>query len=668
MTAEDDSNLELLLAKAANPLTKELDLEAVSAFHECMAEEPEGPQTALRFLAHRIQSPQEKEALMALLVLEDCVRKSDPRFLNEIGKFRFLNELIKVVSPKYLGNRAPSKVKQKILELMFKWSVELKHESKINEAYQMLRKQGVITEDPVHVLEHYDPPEAPSPRPQNPIFEDEEKSKLLQTLLQSKDPDDLQAANRLIKSMVKEADRRMELMARTMTELEAVHNNAVVLSDMLDHYQPGKTSEEEKDLMKELFESCERLRPKLFRLAGEMDEKDSGLDDILRANDELTVVITKYRKVMGMEDGIVFDLSSHSKPTSTVAVNNPEASLMDLGSPISNASAGAACSNPKTDVSFLDDQLLSLGLNDMPDLPLSNSSSGIIPSVNDSGRMSSRSSSLLTELDPIFSSSNIMASSSFGNPVGSGLGMGGAMLQPTNAYKSSSLVKSPSSVVENPNVKQKSVSGLDELDVIGQSLLKQSLPLNVVKVDFPSTPQKVKVPMSQLVSQPPTLVTSIADTTVFTSSNTASPSRGNDPFSLADILVPLESIQPGTLPPLSLHDKDGLTVVVHFGKDSPRDDVTVMVVSTMSKNINGPFKNVKFQAAVPKTMKIKLQPPSAMDLPPHNPILPPAAITQVMLLANPNKDKVRLKYKITYTMNEENKTEIGEVDSLLATR
>ena len=36
------------------------------------------------------------------------------------------------------------------------------------------------------------------------VFQDEEKSKLLQKLLQSKNPEDLQAANRLIKTMVKE--------------------------------------------------------------------------------------------------------------------------------------------------------------------------------------------------------------------------------------------------------------------------------------------------------------------------------------------------------------------------------------------------------------------------------------------------------------------------------
>ena len=36
-------------------------------------------------------------------------------------------------------------------------------------------------------------------------------------------------------------------------------------------------------------------------------------------------------------------------------------------------------------------------------------------------------------------------------------------------------------------------------------------------------------------------------------------------------------------------------------------------------------------------MKVKLQPPTATDLPAYNPILPPAAITQVLLIANPRK-------------------------------
>lgn len=43
-----------------------------------------------------------------------------------------------------------------------------------------------------------------------------------------------------------------------------------------------------------------------------------------------------------------------------------------------------------------------------------------------------------------------------------------------------------------------------------------------------------------------------------------------------------------------------------------------------------------------QTMKVRLQPPSGTELAPFNPILPPAAITQVMLLANPLKVELSL--------------------------
>ena len=43
-----------------------------------------------------------------------------------------------------------------------------------------------------------------APRVKNPIFEDEEKSKQLTRLLKSKNPQDLELANRLIKNMVKQ--------------------------------------------------------------------------------------------------------------------------------------------------------------------------------------------------------------------------------------------------------------------------------------------------------------------------------------------------------------------------------------------------------------------------------------------------------------------------------
>lgn len=98
------------------------------------------------------------------------------RFHSEVGKFRFLNELIKVVSPKvrlsktvrqdsgfffffarlfsvsnfvvlnlstqYLGSRSPEPVKKRVLELIYSWTLALPDEAKISDAYQMLKKQG----------------------------------------------------------------------------------------------------------------------------------------------------------------------------------------------------------------------------------------------------------------------------------------------------------------------------------------------------------------------------------------------------------------------------------------------------------------------------------------------------------------------------------------------
>ena len=49
-----------------------------------------------------------------------------------------------------------------------------------------------------------------------------------------------------------------------------------------------------------------------------------------------------------------------------------------------------------------------------------------------------------------------------------------------------------------------------------------------------------------------------------------------------------------------------------------------------------------------QVMKVKLQPPSASEFPAYNPILPPTAITQVMLVANPRKVKTAIYLIIGY--------------------
>ena len=56
---------------------------------------------------------------------------------------------------------------------------------------------------------------------------------------------------------------------------------------------------------------------------------------------------------------------------------------------------------------------------------------------------------------------------------------------------------------------------------------------------------------------------------------------------------------PGTTPPITAYEKNGMKMIFHVGKDRPRPDVIVIVVSTMSTNTS-PVKGLSFQAAVPK--------------------------------------------------------------------
>lgn len=102
--------------------------------------------------------------------MKNCGR----RFHSEVAKFKFLNELVKVISPKvcnksglsvkatfwsrvhdqpsfwdvcmpvfkYLGDTLSEKVKMKVIAMLYSWTVALPDEAKISEAYHMLKSQG----------------------------------------------------------------------------------------------------------------------------------------------------------------------------------------------------------------------------------------------------------------------------------------------------------------------------------------------------------------------------------------------------------------------------------------------------------------------------------------------------------------------------------------------
>ncbi|NWV68275.1 GGA3 protein, partial [Malurus elegans] len=698
--------------KATNPSNRQEDWEYIIGFCDQINKELEGPQIAVRLLAHKIQSPQEWEAVQALTVLEACMKNCGRRFHNEVGKFRFLNELIKVVSPKYLGDRVSEKVKSKVIELLYSWTVALPEESKIKDAYYMLKRQGIVMFDPVIPADRTLIP-SPPPRPKNPVFDDEEKSKLLAKLLKSKNPDDLQEANKLIKSMVKEDEARIQKVTKRMHTLEEVNNNVKLLNEMLVHYSKEDSSEADRELMKELYERCETKRRTLFKLASETEDNDSSLGDILQASDNLSRVINSYKKIIeGQVINGEVDLPGMSVVEGDNSTNNLN-TLIDLAgldvtstppppmapssltpapstapcpaeipilppppqtlAPLRSSSSGqvetapAQQSSTTNSLSLLDEELLCLGLNDPAP------AAGKETSENNQWSMFENEQLDLDFFNPKMVT---VACNPAGNPLlhhtsQTTCGTSATLPSAFPASQTAPSIPAPNSAPFVFPAGPAAPAGLPKTIPAAPGYFSSSVGSNMShKMDAlgqlleeakGSDPNPTTTPVHAALL----ICTAGSGSPLFQPASfqqQGSPMKAPE-ISLANVHVPLESIKPSSALPVTAYDKNGFRILLHFARECPpgRSDVLVVVVS-MLNTAPLPVRNIVLQAAVPKSMKVKLQPPSGTDLSPFNPIQPPAAITQVMLLANPAKEKVRLRYRLTFTLGDQPSTEVGEVD------
>uniref|UniRef100_A0A673UJG2 Golgi associated, gamma adaptin ear containing, ARF binding protein 2 n=1 Tax=Suricata suricatta TaxID=37032 RepID=A0A673UJG2_SURSU len=543
--------LELWLNKATDPSMSEQDWSAIQNFCDQVNTDPNGPTHAPWLLAHKIQSPQEKEALYALT---------------------------------YLGSWTTEKVKGRVIEILFSWTVWFPEDVKIRDAYQMLKKQGIVKQDPKLPVDKILPP--PSPWPKSSIFDaDEEKSKLLTRLLKSNHPEDLQAANRLIKNLVKEEQEKSEKVSKRVSAVEEVRSHVKVLQEMLSMYRRPGQAPPDQEALQVVYERCEKLRPTLFRLASDTTDDDEALAEILQANDLLTQGVLLYKQVM--EGRVIFG-------------NTVTGSVGDL--PVSRVSqhpAGCMKSCPLIDLeedggseqagtvapSLLHQDLAALGLSDAP------------------------------AADKV-AGQNCCEEKR--NPPASTLPGGG---------------------VQSPSAERNLLDLLSPQPCPG--------PLN-------------SVPQKSIPKEVPPGTKSSPGWSWEAGPLSSSPSSQNTP--LAQVFVPLESVKPSSLPPLIVYDRNGLRILLHFSQTgAPGHPEVQVLLLTMMSTATQPVWDIMFQVAVPKSMRVKLQPASSSKLPAFSPLTPPAVISQMLLLDNPHKEPIRLRYKLTFNQGGQPFSEVGEV-------
>jgi len=714
---QGQARLEALLFKATDPSNKIEDVNTIKLFCDHIEKITDGAIIAGRLLSHKIQSPQERESLQALAVVE-AASKSSPAFVTEIGKFRFLNEMIKLISPKYLGTRSPDSVKQKVIELLYSWTKQFPREKKIVDAYTMLKGQGVIKSDPVYVG---DAVFASALKPREADLSAEE-SRELQRLLQSRNPGELEKAKRIIQGMVKKDEAKMEKATRQAAQLQEVESNTRLLSDMLEAISLSETGEGDREIMSELYQTCETLRPKIFRLAAEADENDPVIGNILYASDELSRVMDSYKEII--------ILNKRDRPPAYSSVEGRLSTSVRAQSATAAATTSLGAADPLA--AFLGN--CTLQVETAPSLPDSERSeqSSMLGLTDGEADIPEQTSSSQPEVGRVRREENLMmqhtSSSTFTSDLLAEFGavndrLSSAVDRQENVVQDlltdspvpESIVTPdlPSSLLLNlihkpvslPSPTQVKRKGYAELDKLAESALIQNLPNNK-EAAFVSRKQE-KLSMQDMIRQ--RSETSEPPVGAFGTSLPEEPTNGADVFTpdstsgvqnlnslvtptceaskdlkLAEKEKPSEVIHQSedkalptkqllntislsmdevcphpSLPVVPLLQGGGVTAVLHPTENRPQPGVSVFVLQICNTS-KQKVEEIDFKAAVPKGMKVRLLPASATELPSSAPFTASPTLNQLMLVGNPSNLEILLSFVLSYTVDEETTTEIGK--------
>lgn len=589
--------LELLLDKCTSPDLPTEDWGLINKFVQAVKDEGDsGAQGAIQIILDKMRAKNPKAACYAITVLESVVKSCGEGVHAVVGKFRFLNELIKMVSPKYYAD-TPAPVKERIYCVFVQWNFSLVNAGKVREAYQMLVKQGVVF--PANVTR----PELQVPcgpgyldvnanrmtTRESPLEENKKQAALLAKLLKSKDPNDLMKANRLIKKMADQDAKRNEQAANVMKELDIVKTNIRLLTEMVNHFNPAMDGPLDKnEVLKDLYQSCETQRPKMFSMARELDQKEDVLGEVLAVNDDLTRAMDAY------------NVLKERQSASGAAVAAP--------------SAGAGGNNL-----LGDDVMIS-----SPTPAQQSGNSGGLGSLLDLDFGAPAPAPQATQPVPVATGSNDLLG-----------GLGGLDLNATPAA-------APAPVLGG---------GLG--DLFGSSSMSNGA--GGVGIGLMQAPQPSAVP--PVASSGLDMLGGLGG---MTGISAPAPSAAPAP-SLGTVNMDLQSIQPGTFPPATIHDQNNVRVLLNFAKNPPHPSICVVVVTMLNMG-NVPVNAIQFQAAVPKTLEVKLQPPSAAAIPPANPMAGPSVVTQIMLLSNPTKGPIKIRFKLSYNINGQAVDQMGECD------
>ncbi|KAG0222708.1 hypothetical protein BGW42_006354 [Actinomortierella wolfii] len=583
---QQKSVLETYIERACSPMLREPDMSLNLEICDVIKERQKNtPREAAIYIVRLVNNRNMHVGMLALALLDMCVKNCGHPFHIQIATKEFLNELVRKFPERPLS--VPTPVQSRILEMIHEWYLTIAKTSRfkedlvhIKDMHRLLSFKGYrfpqLRDDSTSVLNPVATLKSPAE------LEEEDRiaqSAKLQELIRRGRPQDVEAANELVKKMTGYIQEdRPDYKEEAAMELEKIHQKAILLTEMLNDVKPGERIGR-NDIFQDLLTTCKAAQPKIQKFISEGEDVDN-MDLLLEINDIINNVIEQYENVkQGRLTKVTLPNSSSKSSTQQSSQGNgssqaTESSLIDLGGDLETSSTPAgSVTTPKVTGNLMDD-LMNLSFNDPVPPPAWGAGGSIMLGGQSSSSPvgSSRSStpSLGTLNGGISSGSNI------------------------NAPPAYSIFSSPVTSVN---------------------------PVSVGQVSGTSTPLQPQH-------------------TAGSSSGGGGVGNGFDEFDfVSNTGAPAK--EPAVV---TLVDKDGLKIeleVEYVHGDASEMRIKAMFSNSQSSNMSA----LTFRLAVPKSLQLKLEAQSSQVVPAFS----NRTVTQMMTIRNPTMQQpVRVRYHVTY--------------------
>ncbi|SPQ24668.1 c20686a7-a84c-403d-83a5-f6f780e231a6 [Thermothielavioides terrestris] len=309
-------------------------------------------------------------SLLALNLLDICVKNCGYPFHLQISTKEFLNELVRRFPERPPAR--PSRVQLKILEAIEEWRGTICETSRYREDLGFIRDMHRLLSYKGYTFPEVRREDAAVLNPSDNLksaeeMEEEEReaqSAKLQELIRRGTPEALREANQLMKVMAGYDTRsKVDYRAKAAEEVAKIQQKARLLEERLEAFKPGDKMVD-GDVFSELAAALSSAQPKIQKMCEEESDDHEAVAKLLEINDSIHRTVERY-KLLKKGDIEGAQRIAKGAPVATGRAKGTgaanELSLIDLDDSEANgASAGQAAPS----AAGVEDDLLGLSIAD----------------------------------------------------------------------------------------------------------------------------------------------------------------------------------------------------------------------------------------------------------------------------------------------------------------